>query len=137
MRNLVSLSRPTTPSPTPRVPSTSSWLEKVFRSLACLPDCLPARLPACLPRRPKRAADASAMIGTYVLRDDLHLATPPPHPSEAPVQSNNPLATTISPPTAGTKLSLVALAPRQPSQSQLYRFGTRNSTRSQVPQSIQ
>ena len=50
--------------------------------------------------------------GTYVLRDDLHLATPPPHPSEAPVHNPNPLATTISPPSAGTKLSLVALAPR-------------------------
>jgi hypothetical protein len=77
------------------------------------------------------------MIGTYVLRDDLHLATPPPHPSEAPVNNPNPLATTVSPPTRGTKLSLVALAPRQPSQSQLYRFGTRNSTRSQFPPSIQ
>lgn len=77
------------------------------------------------------------MIGTYVLRDDLHLATPPPHPSEAPVHNPNPLATTVSPPTAGTKLSLVALAPRQPSQSQLHRFGTRASTRSQVPPSIQ
>ncbi|CAO2658315.1 Nn.00g060380.m01.CDS01 [Neocucurbitaria sp. VM-36] len=75
--------------------------------------------------------------GTYALRDDLHLATPPPHPSEAPVHNPNPLATTISPPTSGTKLSIVALAPRQPSQSQLYRFGTRNSTRSQVPPSIQ
>jgi hypothetical protein len=72
-----------------------------------------------------------------VLRDDLLLATPPPHPSEAPIHNPNPLATTISPPTCGTKLSLVALAPRQPSHSQLYRFGTRNSTRSQVPPSIQ
>jgi hypothetical protein len=79
----------------------------------------------------------TAMIGTYVLRDDLHLATPPPHPSEAPVNNPNPLATTVSPPTRGTKLSLVALAPRQPSQSQLYRFGTRNSTRTQFPPSIQ
>ncbi|RYN90559.1 putative catabolite repression protein [Alternaria tenuissima] len=75
--------------------------------------------------------------GPYVLRDAPPLATPPPHPSEAPVHNPNPLATTISPPTCGTKLSLVALAPRQPSQSQLYRFGTRTSTRSQVPPSIQ
>jgi len=75
--------------------------------------------------------------GTYVLRDDLHLATPPPHPSEAPVHNPNPLAITLSPPSCGTKLSLVALAPRQPSQSQLARFGTRNSTRSQLPPSIQ
>ena len=32
--------------------------------------------------------------GTYVLKEDLHLATPPPHPSEAPVINPNPLATT-------------------------------------------
>ncbi|KAF2194040.1 catabolite repression protein creC [Zopfia rhizophila CBS 207.26] len=77
------------------------------------------------------------MIGTYVLRDDLHLATPPPHPSEAPVHNPNPLATTLSPPSAGTKLSLVVLSPRQQSHSRLYRVDTRNSTRSQIPPSIQ
>lgn len=71
--------------------------------------------------------------GTYILRDDLHLATPPPHPSEAPVHNPNPLATTVSPPTAGTKLSLVALAPRRPSTTLLQRLDTKNSTRSQVP----
>ncbi|KAF2870173.1 WD40-repeat-containing domain protein [Massariosphaeria phaeospora] len=75
--------------------------------------------------------------GTYVLREDLHLATPPPHPSEAPIQNPNPLATTLPPPSAGSKLSLVVLAPRQPSYSRLYKLGTTNSTRSQVPQSIQ
>ena len=32
---------------------------------------------------------------------------PPPHPSEAPVQSGNPLATATAPPTSGVKLSLV------------------------------
>ena len=32
---------------------------------------------------------------------------PPPHPSEAPVQSANPLATATAPPTIGVKLSLV------------------------------
>ncbi|KAF2650545.1 WD40 repeat-like protein [Lophiostoma macrostomum CBS 122681] len=77
------------------------------------------------------------MIGTYVLRDDLHLATPPPHPSEAPVHNPNPLATTLSPPSAGTKLSLVVLAPRQHSYSRLYKLDTTTSTRSQVPPSIQ
>ncbi|KAF3048702.1 hypothetical protein E8E11_008024 [Didymella keratinophila] len=71
--------------------------------------------------------------GTYVLRDDLHLATPPPHPSEAPVHNPNPLATNVTPPTQGTKLSLVALAPRQPSSTLLQRLDTKNSTRSQVP----
>ncbi|KAF8468972.1 WD40-repeat-containing domain protein [Kalaharituber pfeilii] len=52
--------------------------------------------------------------GTYTLRDDLYLATPPPHPSEAPVTNTNPLATAPSPPTAGTKLSLVPLKHRHP-----------------------
>ncbi|KAF2269687.1 catabolite repression protein creC [Lojkania enalia] len=75
--------------------------------------------------------------GTYVLRDDLYLATPPPHPSEAPVHNPNPLATTISPPSVGTKLSLVVIAPRQASYSRLYRLDTTTSTRSQVPPSIQ
>ncbi|KAF2792912.1 catabolite repression protein creC [Melanomma pulvis-pyrius CBS 109.77] len=75
--------------------------------------------------------------GTYLLREDLHLATPPPHPSEAPIHNPNPLATTLSPPSSGTKLSLVVLAPRQPSYARLYKLETTNSTRSQVPPSIQ
>lgn len=78
-----------------------------------------------------------ATTGTYVLKDDLHLATPPPHPSEAPIQNPNPLATTPNPPTAGTKLSITSLAPRQPSSSlRLLRTNTYNSTRSGVPPSI-
>ncbi|KAF2641179.1 WD40 repeat-like protein [Massarina eburnea CBS 473.64] len=75
--------------------------------------------------------------GTYVLRDDLYLATPPPHPSEAPIHNPNPLATTLSPPSAGTKLSLAVLSPRQPSASRLFRLETANSARSQLPPSIQ
>ncbi|KAF2729441.1 catabolite repression protein creC [Polyplosphaeria fusca] len=75
--------------------------------------------------------------GTYVLRDDLHLATPPAHPSEAPVHNPNPLATTISPPSVGTKLSLVIIAPRQSSYARLYKLDTTNSVRSPVPPSIQ
>ncbi|CAI6331806.1 unnamed protein product [Periconia digitata] len=75
--------------------------------------------------------------GTYVLREDLHLATPPPHPSEAPVHNPNPLATTISPPSTGSKLSLAVLAPRQASNSRLFRFDTTASARSQLPPSIQ
>lgn len=75
--------------------------------------------------------------GTYVLRDELHLSTPPPHPSEAPIHNPNPLATTISPPTAGTKLSLVVLAPRQHSHARIYRPGTTASTRSELAASIQ
>ncbi|RDA91254.1 hypothetical protein CP533_0648 [Ophiocordyceps camponoti-saundersi (nom. inval.)] len=46
---------------------------------------------------------------TYVLKEDLHLATPPPHPSEAPIVNPNPLATNRQPATAGTKISLVSL----------------------------
>jgi len=75
--------------------------------------------------------------GTYALRDDMHLATPPPHPSDAPQPNNNPLATTIGPPTAGTKLSTVVFAPKKPPQSQsLFRTITTQSTRSNF-QSIQ
>lgn len=47
--------------------------------------------------------------GTYVLKEDLHLATPPPHPSEAPVVNPNPLATNPQPATAGSKLSLISI----------------------------
>lgn len=37
----------------------------------------------------------------------MHLATPPPHPSEAPIVNPNPLATVPTPLTAGVKMSLV------------------------------
>ncbi|KAL1841663.1 hypothetical protein VTJ49DRAFT_6769 [Mycothermus thermophilus] len=47
--------------------------------------------------------------GLYVLKEDLHLATPPPHPSEAPVINPNPLSTAPQPATAGTKLTLLNL----------------------------
>ncbi|KAM0246395.1 hypothetical protein ACHAQJ_010231 [Trichoderma viride] len=50
--------------------------------------------------------------GTYVLKEDLNLATPPPHPSEAPVVNPNPLATTPQPATAGTKMSILSLDAR-------------------------
>ena len=66
--------------------------------------------------------------GTYILRDDLLLATPPPHPSEAPVQNPNPLSTTPTPPTSGVKLSLVSLLPRK-SPPQLYKINTYSSDR--------
>ncbi|KAI0483509.1 WD40-repeat-containing domain protein [Xylaria cf. heliscus] len=52
--------------------------------------------------------------GTYVLKEDLLLATPPPHPSEAPVINPNPLATNPQPATAGTKVSLLSLEGRRP-----------------------
>ncbi|PHH82380.1 hypothetical protein CDD82_6215 [Ophiocordyceps australis] len=44
----------------------------------------------------------------------MHLATPPPHPSEAPIVNPNPLATSPQPATAGTKLSLVTIDARPP-----------------------
>ena len=47
--------------------------------------------------------------GTYILKEDLHLATPPPHPSEAPIVNPNPLATTPQPATTGTYVSLLSL----------------------------
>lgn len=69
--------------------------------------------------------------GTYVLRDDMHLATPPPHPSDAPQPNNNPLATTIGAPTAGSKLSVAIIAPRRPPAQSLFR------SRSNIPTSIE
>lgn len=75
--------------------------------------------------------------GTYSLKDDLHLATPPPHPSDAPQPNNNPLATTIGPPTAGVKLSVAVLAPRKPPSQGLFRTVTAQSHKSNVPPSIQ
>jgi catabolite repression protein CreC len=74
--------------------------------------------------------------GTYILKEDLHLATPPPHPSEAPVVNPNPLATTPQPATAGTKLSLLTLSSR-PSAQLLYKVNTSTNTRSGVQASIQ
>lgn len=64
----------------------------------------------------------------------MHLATPPPHPSEAPQPNNNPLATKIEPPTAGTKLSLATFTPRRLPPQTLFRI---QSARSNIPPSIQ
>lgn len=70
--------------------------------------------------------------GTYELRDDLHLATPPPHPSEVPVAGTvpNPLDTKIVPPTAGTRLSLAFLSSRHSYINQGGRVTTPTSTAS-------
>ena len=81
--------------------------------------------------------DLMALAGTYVLKDDLHLATPPPHPSEASVVNPNPLATTPQPATAGTKVSLLSLSSRAAPSPLLYRIDTNRSTRSGVQSSIQ
>ena len=56
-----------------------------------------------------------------MLKEDLHLATPPPHPSEPPNLNPNPLATTPQPATAGTKVSLLSLSTRTPPPF-FYRF---------------
>jgi hypothetical protein len=61
------------------------------------------------------------MIGTYVLRDDILLSTPPPHPSEGPPANPNPLNTIIAPPSAGTKLSFAIISPKHASYQQLPR----------------
>ncbi|KAK4454036.1 WD40 repeat-like protein [Podospora aff. communis PSN243] len=71
--------------------------------------------------------------GLYVLKEDLHLATPPPHPSEAPVVNPNPLATTPQPATSGTKISLLALDVR-PLPPAFYRVASHSGG---VQQSIQ
>lgn len=52
--------------------------------------------------------------GTYVLKEDLHLATPPPHPSEAPIVNPNPLATNPQPASVGTTMTLVRIQSRPP-----------------------
>ncbi|KAI9805924.1 MAG: hypothetical protein M1825_000538 [Sarcosagium campestre] len=52
--------------------------------------------------------------GTYILRDDFAIATPQPHPSEAPALNPNPLATVATSPTCGTKVSLVTVDQRPP-----------------------
>lgn len=69
------------------------------------------------------------MLGTYIVKEDLHLATPPPHPSEAPIINPNPLATTPQPATAGTKISLLSFSSRS-SAPLLYKVDTNRSTKS-------
>lgn len=65
-------------------------------------------------------------IGTYELVDDLLLATPPPHPSEAPIVNPNPLATVPAPPTTGVKMSLVTTSSRNQTPN-LYLVSSRTS----------
>ena len=68
--------------------------------------------------------------GTYFLQDNLHLATPPPHPQDASTINTNPLATTPAPPKAGIKLSICVTSPRK-ALPQLYRQAS-ISTRSNL-----
>ena len=53
------------------------------------------------------------MQGTYVLRDDLRLAAPPPHPAEIPSANPNPLTTAPAPPSSGVKVSLCIVGLRK------------------------
>ncbi len=69
-----------------------------------------------------------------MLKEDLHLATPPPHPSEAPIVNPNPLATTPQAATTGTKVSLLSLDVR-PLPPTFYKVTSR--TGGGVEQSIQ
>ncbi|KAM0202229.1 hypothetical protein ACHAPI_001414 [Fusarium lateritium] len=75
--------------------------------------------------------------GTYTLKEDLHLATPPPHPSEATVPNPNPLSTLPQPASAGTSVSLIALDSR-PAPNFLYnKLSSTTIALSGAPSSIQ
>ncbi|ERF75511.1 catabolite repression protein creC [Endocarpon pusillum Z07020] len=67
--------------------------------------------------------------GTYILRDEIHLATPPPHPAEVTAPTSNPLVTIPIAPTAGVKLSLVTLNSHG-AAPQLYHLNNNNNTTS-------
>lgn len=56
---------------------------------------------------------AHGIAGTYVLREQIHLSVPPPHPQEAPSVNVNPLASTLTSATAGTKLSFCIVSPHK------------------------
>ncbi|KAL8716059.1 MAG: hypothetical protein Q9225_006255 [Loekoesia sp. 1 TL-2023] len=62
--------------------------------------------------------------------DDVHLATPPPHPSEHTTTNPNPLATTPVRPSTGVRISLSRINPRKPSH--LYKVANTGSTTSNL-----
>ncbi|KAL8905025.1 MAG: hypothetical protein Q9207_002881 [Kuettlingeria erythrocarpa] len=68
--------------------------------------------------------------GIYALQDDLHLATPHPHPSEHPPTNPNPLSTAPVRPSTGVRLSLSRINPRKPPH--LYKIANLGSTRSNL-----
>ncbi|KAL8986912.1 MAG: hypothetical protein Q9177_003835 [Variospora cf. flavescens] len=68
--------------------------------------------------------------GIYILQDDVHLATPPPHPSEHTNTNPNPLSTAPVRPTAGVRISLFRTNPRKPPH--LYKIANLGSTRSNL-----
>ena len=75
-------------------------------------------------------AVADRLIGTYVLRDSIHLVTPPPHPHETIPANPNPLASTLTSATSGVKLSLCIVSPRKASPH-IHNVGT-GSVRSSI-----
>jgi len=56
---------------------------------------------------------AHRLAGTYILREQIHLSVPQPHPQEAPSVNINPLASTLTSATAGTKLSFCIVSPHK------------------------
>lgn len=74
-------------------------------------------------------AHAEVSSGTYFLRDEIHLATPPPHPTEITTPNTNPLVTIPIAPTAGVKVSLVTLSPHRKAPH-LYQLNTTDATSS-------
>ncbi|KAL8834601.1 MAG: hypothetical protein Q9170_003677 [Blastenia crenularia] len=68
--------------------------------------------------------------GVYALQDDVHLATPPPHPSEHTSTNPNPLATTPVRPSTGVRISLSRINPKKPPH--LYKIANIGSTRSNL-----
>ena len=62
--------------------------------------------------------------GTYVLKEDIHLVTPSPHPSETPITNPNPLSTAPHPIAAGTRVSLVQIKSRETKFNVIYRDPT-------------
>lgn len=70
------------------------------------------------------------------MKEDLHLATPPPHPSEAPIVNPNPLSTAPQPATAGTRLTLLNLDV-SPLSSALYRTTSQSEgPRGSIPEHL-
>ncbi|KAL8941324.1 MAG: hypothetical protein Q9216_002309 [Gyalolechia sp. 2 TL-2023] len=76
------------------------------------------------------AVGEALAAGVYVLQDDLHLATPPAHPSEHTTANPNPLATAPVRPFTGVKISLSRTNPRKPPH--MYKITNQASTRSNL-----
>lgn len=60
-----------------------------------------------------RTADSASHLGIYTLRDELLLAQPPPHPTDVPIPSNNPLDTSPGSVILAPSLSIISPVARQ------------------------